>query len=99
MCAFFDQLVYSEPDLDQAIAAVAQMSYRIALQALFGAEMVYAAIQCLRINAEVANTKRFKQQTAGSQIVDQISGADAQRGGRNRRIDEIAGVGCADRRF
>ena len=59
--------------------------------------MIHAAVQCFRVDAQIADAKRFKEQTAGLQVVQQITWANAQRCSGDRRIDKIACVRCANR--
>ncbi len=97
MRTFLNEPVSAELDLYKAIASVAQVDNGVALQALFGTEMIHTAVQCFRVDAQIADAKRFKEQAAGFKVVQQITWANAQRCSGDRRIDKIACVRCADR--
>ena len=59
--------------------------------------MIHAAVQCFRVDAQIADAERFKESAAGFKVVQQITGTNAQRCSGDRRINKIACVRCADR--
>ena len=71
----------------------------ITFEAIFIPIMIDRAVQRIGKNAEVAHTERLKQETERVQIVQQVIRSDAQSGSRDGRIDKIARVCGAYRRF
>ncbi len=61
MRTFLNEPVSTELDLYKAVASVAQVDNSVALLALFGAEMIHAAVQCFRVDAQIADAERFKE--------------------------------------
>ena len=65
MSAFLNELIAAELDLYKTVTAVTQVDNGVTLQALFGAKMVYASVQRLRLDTQIADTKRLKKQSTG----------------------------------
>ena len=61
MRTYINEPVSTTLAINKAVASVAQVDNSVALQALFGAEMIHAAVQCFRVDAQIADAERFKE--------------------------------------
>ena len=68
------------------------MHHSIALQSVLVTIMVHLPVKCIGIYAKVAYDHRFKKQTEGVQISDQIFGTKAKSSSRNGGVYKITGV-------
>ena len=94
-CAFLD-LFRAEFEFDERISSVVQAEDAIGFQAIAVAVIAHIAVEGGRVDFQIADAQRFKQESKSLEICIKVLRVQPHSGDGNGRINQVAFFGRAD---